>query len=215
MKKLFIVSAIAAVAFGACKKTDGPVSTLHNYSKPTIKMAAGDYYSIPVGGMLPEIKATAYDSFYNEECTVVYDQTKLDNLVPGIYPVVATSKNKYGMAANRTLWVAVTNITDSINLGGSYARAATSDTVQVTKLARGFYRTSDVGANGASDTTHVISAYFIQTTPVELLMPAQSTKFGTLSATDGTINTVASDTTFEYSIQNNFFTNETRVFKKF
>lgn len=214
MKKLFIVSAIAAVAFGACKKKEGTISTLHSYSTPKIIMTSGDYYSIPVGGMLPDMKATSYDSFYNEECTVVYDLSKLDNTTPGIYSVIATAKNKYGMAATRTLYVAVTSIPSTVHLEGTYVRTATDDTVMVTRLANGFYHTSDVAANGASDVVYVLPAMFTQTTDVALLMPVQKTKFGNISGTGGTVTMTPADTTFEYTIQNSFFTPVIRVFKK-
>lgn len=214
MKKLFIVSAIAAVAFGACKKKEGTISTLHSYSTPKIIMTSGDYYSIPVGGMLPDIKATSYDSFYNEECTVVYDQSKLDNTTPGIYPVIATAKNKYGMASTRTLYIAVTSIPATVNLAGKYVRAITDDTIMVTKLANGFYQTSDVAANGASDVVYVVPAMFVQTTDVAMLMPVQKTKFGNISGTGGTVSMSATDTTYEYTIQNSYFTPVVRVFKK-
>jgi len=214
MKKLFIFSAFAALAFAGCKKKEATISTLHNYSVPTILLPEGHYYSIPVGGVLSITDATAYDSFYNEVCTVVYDLSSLDNTIPGAYEVLAQAKNKYGMLATKKIYVAVTDIPETLILSGKYLRVATDDTVTVSMLANGFYQTSDVAANGAGDTTHVISGYFVQTSDVALSMPKQASKFGTFYGTGGTINLSPGDTTLEYVVRNNAFAPVVRVFKK-
>ena len=212
MKKLLILTVVAAVAFGACKKNQGTVSTLHNYSTPTLVVSSGDYYSIPVGGALPVITATAYDSFYNEEATVVYDQSKLDNTVEGVYPVVASARNKYGMTSTRTLYVAVTNVT-GVDLSGTYYRTETSDTVSVTMLANGLYRISDAVANGASDTMHRAPAYFAHVSGDGLVMPAQSTSFGPISASAGAVS-ISTSTTISYILHNNMLAPVVRTFHK-
>jgi hypothetical protein len=214
MKKLFIFSAFAALAFAGCKKKETTISTLHNYSVPTILLPEGHFYSIPVGGVLSITDATAYDSFYNEVCTVVYDQSSLDNTIPGAYEVLAQAKNKYGMLATKKIYVAVTDIPETINLAGKYLRVATDDTVMVTMLANGLYQTSDVAANGASDITHVITGHFVQTSDVALSMPTQESKFGSFFGTNGVVNMIPGDTTLEYVIRNNAFAPVTRVFKK-
>ncbi len=214
MKKLLVLSVCAAFAITGCKKKEATISTLHNYSAPTIILPDGVYYSIPVGGLLPDIMATAYDSFYNEDATVILDQSKLDNTVPGAYTVTATAKNKYGMASSRTIYVAVTDVPALPNLAGKYLRIETDDTVTLTRLANGFYRTSDVGANGILDTTYVVPAYFVQTSDVALSMPVQSSAFGDLYGTDGFINMSGTDTTYEYVVRNNAFAPVVRIFKK-
>lgn len=212
MKKLLILTVVAAVAFGACKKNQGTVSTLHNYSTPTLVVSSGDYYSIPVGGALPVITATAYDSFYNEEATVVYDQSKLDNTTEGVYPVIASARNQYGMTSSRTLYVAVTNVT-GVDLSGTYYRTETSDTVSVTMLANGLYRISDAVANGASDTMHRAPAYFAHTSGDMLVMPAQATSFGPIYASEGEVS-ISTSTTISYILHNNMLAPVVRTFHK-
>jgi hypothetical protein len=212
MKKLLILTVVAAVAFGACKKNQGTVSTLHNYSTPTLVVSSGDYYSIPVGGALPVITATAYDSFYNEEATVVYDQSELDNTTEGVYPVVASARNQYGMTSKHTLYVAVTNVT-GVDLSGTYYRTETSDTVNVSTLANGLYRISDAVANGASDTMHRTPAYFVHTSTDKLLMPVQSTSYGPVSASEGMVS-ISTSTTISYILHNNMLAPVTRTFHK-
>lgn len=214
MKKILAISALAALVVVGCKKKETTISELHNYSKPTIILADGHYYSIPVGGMLPVIKATAFDSFYAEDATVLFDQSKVDATIPGIYPIIVSAKNSLGMAATETVYVAVTDIPASIDIAGTYLRVETDDTMQLTRLANGFYRTSDAAGNGPADTAHVISMYFVQTSATGLLMPEQHTKFGTVYGTNGFINMGASDTTYEYKLQNNAFPPIIRVFKR-
>lgn len=81
-------------------------------------------------------------------------------------------------------------------------------------LANGLYQTSDVAANGAADTTHVITGHFVQTSNVALSMPTQASKFGTFFGTNGVVNMIPGDTTLEYVVRNNAFSTATRVFKK-
>jgi len=213
MKKLLILAVAAAVGVGACKKTDGTVSTLHNYSTPTLIVSSGDYYSIPVGGPLPEITATAYDSFYNETATVVYDQSKLDNTTPGVYPVIASARNKYGMMSKRTLYVAVTDVT-GYNLAGTYRRAETSDTVSVTRLANSFYAITDLVANGASDAMHAVPGHFVQTSATELIIPMQDSKYGPVHGTEGVVLMAPGDTTISFRLHNNAVSPVLRTFTK-
>ncbi len=214
MKKIFVLSVVAALAVASCKKHENTVSELRNYSTPTIILQDGMYYSIPVGGILPTIKATAYDSFYHEDATVVFDQSKMDVTIPGIYSVYATAKNKYGMANTDTLFVAVTDITN-VDIAGRYVQVATSDTMTLTRLANGFYHTSDAVGVGLSDTANVLPAMFVQTSATSLVMPMQySKKFGSFSATNGVVNLSSSDTTYSYNLQNASFPATTRTFRR-
>jgi hypothetical protein len=214
MKKLLLLSVVAAVAIAGCKKKDAMVSDLRNYSTPTIQITSGTYYSMPVGGIVPVMTGTAYDSFYNEDATVLFDRSKLDVTEPGLYPVEASASNKYGMKSTTTLWVAVTNVDPTINLAGMYYRAASNDTVMLSRLANGLYYTTDAAANGAGDTITNFPAYFVQTSAVELVFPAQQTKLGLVSGTEGTVTMSLSDTTYEYKLINNALAPTTRLFKK-
>ncbi|GAA4463899.1 hypothetical protein GCM10023093_13240 [Nemorincola caseinilytica] len=213
MKKIFAISVLAALAIAGCKKKQGSVSELHNYSTPTITLADGYYYSIPVNGLLPVIPATAYDSFYHADAVVVFDQSMLDVTKPGVYPVIATARNQYGMGNSDTLYVAVTDIDPTIDLAGTYLRVSTDDTVKVTRLANGLYRTSDVAGNGPADVTHVVPAMFVQTSTTSLVMPVQESKFGTFYATNGVVS-MTPDVTYQYILHNNAFAPVTRTFRK-
>lgn len=214
MKKIFAISVLAALAFAGCKKKHGSVSELHNYSTPTIILPDGKYYSMPVNGVLPTIKATAYDSFYHADAVVVFDQSRLDATVPGLYPVIATARNQYGMGNSDTIYMAVTDIPATTDISGTYLRSATNDTMVVTRLANGLYRASDAAGNGPSDLVYVLPALFVQTTATSLLMPTQDSKFGTFYGTAGIVNIVGpGNVTIQYILHNNSFAPITRTFQ--
>jgi len=216
MRKLLILSVFAALSITACKKKDAPVSTLYTYSTPTIIISGDQYYSIPVGGALPTITASAYDSFYLESAPVIMDQSTLDNTTPGLYVVTATSRNKYGMQSTKSVYVAVTDIPATVDVSGTYNRTSNGVEVHVTKLANGLYLTDNVGGVDPSvpeNAQFIIPAYFVQTSATEIVLPAQPTSAGTLSGTSAAID-MTTPVTYQYAIENASFGKAVRTFVK-
>ena len=109
MKKIVIVFVLAVIATVGCKKKDNTVSMVVTASTPIVTITGPQYFSIPVGGSLPTIAATAYDTFYRQTLPVVIDQGGLDNTTPGLYSVTASAKNKYGYIGSASVYVAVTS----------------------------------------------------------------------------------------------------------
>ena len=196
MRKIFLLAALAGVSLVGCKKKQNDVSTEVTVSFPLISFSGGIYYSIPVGGSLPVIQASAVDTFYKENDSVVLDKSTLDNTTPGLYIVTASAKNKYGFTSYASVYVAVTNVNPEYNLGGTYIRISNSDTVHVTKLATGLY-TNDNFA-GTTNAAYIVPAYFVQADDTTLILPSQSTAVGTIYGTNGYISMVPSDTVFQY-----------------
>jgi len=217
MKKLIILSVVAALGFAACKKTPASVSTEVTQSFPTITFPGGIYYSIGVGGTLPTISATAYDSFYNEVDPVILDQSQLDANTPGLYVVSATSKNKYGFTSYASVYVAVTNIDPLINLTGTYERTSNSVLVHVSKLANGLYLTDNVGGVDPSVPTNasfILPAVFVQTDDTTIILPPQLTAQGTLYGSNASIIMAPADTAYSYKVINGAFGTSLRTFVK-
>lgn len=214
MKKYLVIPFLAVMAFTACKKKENTVSTLVTYSAPTIVVSGAQYYSIPVGGSLPSIAASSYDSFYKESYPVVIDQSTLDNTTPGLYIVTISAKNKYGMKGSTGVYIAVTNVSPSINLEGSYIRLSNLLPAGVTKLANGLYVTDNVGGVASTSSAHV-SAFFVQTDDSTIVVPTQSTGVGDIYGTSGKVTMTATDTTFQYILgPSNIWLPSTRVFQK-
>lgn len=215
MKKLLVIPFLAALFFASCKKNTNTVSQLVTYSEPTITVNGSQYYSIPVGGSLPSISATAYDSFYQTSYPVVIDQSSLDNTVPGLNIVYIKSTNKYGMVGSKGVYVAVTDVDPAIDLSGTYKRTSPSagPTFAVTELANGLYRTDNVA--GTATAAFIVSAYFVQTSTTEIDLPMQETAAGSLYGASTALSMTPGDTTYDYAIQgNSSFGTYVRTFTK-
>jgi len=217
MKKIFLLAVVAGIAFAGCKKKMTNVSEAHHVSYPTILISSDLYYSIPVGGTLPTITATAYDSFYNEVDPVVIDQSTLDNSTPGMYAVTLSSKNKYGMTAYASVYVGVTDVSSALDLTGSYIRLANPGRVaHVSKLGTGLFLTDNVGGVDVTDPTTgaQISAVFVVTSDTTLDFGTQLTSGGTLSASSQTLSLAPGDTTLNYALSLSGFGTQVRSFVK-
>ncbi|MBC7552789.1 MAG: hypothetical protein H7257_02295 [Taibaiella sp.] len=213
MKKYLVIPFLAVMAFTACKKKENTVSTLVTASAPTISISGSSYYSIPVGGALPSISATSYDSFYKQSYPVVVDQSTLDNTTPGLYVVNITAKNKYGMVGSTGIYVAVTNISPAIHLEGIYQRLSNLQQVNVTRRANGLYEIDNVGGVPPPSSS-IVPALFVQVDDTTMSFPLQSTSQGSISGFNTGISMMPSDTTFQYQIEGPFNRNAVRVFQK-
>lgn len=215
MKKLVLIASLITLGLFSCKKKENTVSQLVTYSTPTVSVNGPLFYSINVGDPLPAISSTAYDSFYRESYPVVVDQSTLDNTTPGLSIIYLKSRNKYGMEGSTAVYIAVTDIDDSYDLSGTYERSTNAQQVTVTKLARGLYVTNNVGGvlDVPGNESFIVPAYFVQTAPSAINMPAQQTPLGLLDGTsEGLI--FSTTTTIQYVVQNGFFGTALRVFNK-
>lgn len=213
MKKYLVIPFLAVMAFTACRKKENTVSTLVTYSTPTIVVTGQQYYSIPVGGSLPTISASSYDSFYKESYPVVIDQSTLDNTTPGLYIVSISAKNKYGMVGTKGVYIAVTNIDPAINLAGDYFRVSNLQTVSVTKLATGLYQTDNIGGV-VPPSAAVLPAFFVQTDDTTIVVPTQASSLGDIYADNASVHMAVGDTSYQYVVRNPSFGTATRVFQK-
>lgn len=204
------IGIFAVLGFACCKKDDKKVSQVVTVSAPTISFTGSRFYSIPVGGAIPTIAATAYDSVIGESYPVSYDVSNIDNTTPGLYVVVFNTKNKYGYTSQDVAYVAVTNIAAGLNLSGTYKRTSNNEPVHVTEVANGLYETDDVG--GAA--TLEVPAYFVTINETTIELPEQPTIAGDLYAVNGSLHLAAGDTTFTYAIRNASFGTAARTFKK-
>jgi hypothetical protein len=218
MRNIIIAVALVVIVFASCKKNQNTVSTEVTYSVPTIQFAGGNiFFSIPVNGALPVVSATAYDSFYQEHDSVIVDQSTLDNTTPGLYIVTASAKNRYGMIAYASVYVAVTNIPSAINLAGGYTRVSNGDSVLVMRLANGLYETNNVGGvlYSAANAGFIIPAFFVQTDDTTIILPSQTTPLGALYGSMAACNLSPADTTFQYVVNNSSFGTSLRIFLKY
>lgn len=202
MKKISVIIIVLFCAFG-CKKKNDTISQEHNASTPIVTISGSQYYSIPVGGTLPTISATSYDTFYNASYPVSLDQSTLDNKTPGLYVVLAKAKNLYGYIGTANVYVAVTNIDPVINLAGPYKRT-NGVIVHVTKVANGMYLTDNVGGvDPVTLPSYVVPGVFVQTDDTTLTFggsAGQESLGLSLIVDNPKVSMVTGDTTIKYAI---------------
>ena len=213
MKKIIILSFAAVIAVAGCKKQHTTISNVVTASYPKVTITSSPYVSIPVGGTFVPPTATAYDSFYRQSLSVVKDLGALDNTTPGLYVIAYTAKSQYGFTGSAYVYVAVTNVSDTMDLTGLYYRG--SNPAYITKLARGLYETSNVGGDDSiTQASSVLPAFFAVTSDTTLDFGTQTTSAGTLTASQGTVSYSPphSDTTISYAISLSGFGTQVRTF---
>jgi len=217
MRKILVLSVVAALAVAGCKKKLNTVSTVVTASYPTITIVGAPYISIPVGGAYTLPAATAYDSFYKERPLVVKNLGTLDNTTPGLYTVTYSARNSNGFEGTASVYVAVTNVSDTFDLSGWYLRSADPNRVAfITKLARGLFMTSNVGGADTGDisTGPRVSAIFVVPSLTTVDFGSQLTSNGTLTAASESLMLAVGDTEIAYSINLNGFGTQIRTFVK-
>jgi len=216
MKKILILSLIAGIAFAGCKKKENNVSMLVTVSYPIVTINGSQYVSINVGSTFTPPSATAYDTFYKENLAAVPNLGVLNTSVPGLYTVQYSAKNQYGFIGTANLYVAVTNISDSLDLSGWYLRNGnTAEVAFVTKLARGMFMTSNLGGDDtATQATSVLPAVFAVTSDTTIDLGTQPTSVGTLTATSETLSLAVGDTSYSYAVDLTGYGTEIRTFVK-
>jgi hypothetical protein len=214
MKKILILSlALGGLMYAGCKKRDSyDVSTTQVESYPTITFTGSKFVSIPLGGTVPAIAVTAYDSFYKEVCPVEVGESSVDNTTPGLYFQEFVSKNSNGFRSVAVAYVAVTDVPESANLAGLYKRAGNNAEVHLTEVANGLYETDNLFGSPPGGT--FATAYFVHVDDTTIAMPDQPTALGTLVTEDASLSMTPTDTSYSYKIFNLTSNNALRTFVK-
>lgn len=210
-RKLILSFAVGSlIIYSGCKKRDSyDVSQVVVESHPTITFTGSKFVSIPTGGTVPSIAVTAYDSFYNEVCTVEVGESTVDNTKPGLYFQEFVTKNSKGFRSTDVAYVAVTDVAESQDLSGSYLCVARGGTAIVTELANGLYETDNVGGNP----TGPVPVYFVQFNDTTLYFPTQPTEAGDMGFSEVSLS-IDDPVTYQYKIDNPGYGAGLRVFEK-
>lgn len=193
---VFILTAFTCLFFGSCRKYS-PVETHDQVgiSKVTyyanLHMAGEPYMSILKGETFTDPGVTA-DIL--GETTPVTVTGAVDNTTEGFYVITYTAINKDGFPSStqRTVAVLAGHEVPGTDISGDYYYvAAPATTSTVTKLAEGFYYTTNVYS--ASTT---IPALFVTLDGAAITFYNQQTGFGLLYGS----GTLATDGSLTYSI---------------
>lgn len=211
MRKLIILSVFAAIAIASCKKKESQISRIVTVSAPTITFTGSQYVSIPVGGTVPTVSATAYDSVLHESDPVT-DTGAVDANTPGLYIQTAVAKNSNGYTSTSAVYIAVTNEPASLDISGTYARTSNGQTVTVTKLATGLFMTDNFGGV-VPPSSAIIPAVFAILNDTTMVVPLQPSNEGPIEGTNITLSLPA-PTSYSYVVVNAAFGTAVRTFVK-
>jgi hypothetical protein len=210
MKKIIIaLFAFSFLAYAGCRKrdTEENVSTVYEATYPTITFTGSKFVSIPVGGTVPSIAATGYDSVLNESTVVTQGPSTVDVNTPGLYFQEFVTKNSRGYRVTAAAYVAVTDIAESEDLSGDYKCVGRNGIAHVTELANGLYESDNVGGNP----TGPVTVYFVQLAPDKIEFPTQPTAAGEMSFEDVDFTPGVS---YQYRVINPGYGTGLRVFEK-
>jgi hypothetical protein len=217
MKKIFIASTVIALfAFSACqKKTTGSISSLVTASYPVITINGAQFVSMPVGGSFTDQGATAVDTILGETLQPTNVSNDIDPQTPGFYTVQYSFKNSNGYTSVGTRFVLVTDIDSALDYTGIYRRTNNNVPMNVEKVARGLYRTDNVGGV-PTPSPFAITVYFGQIDDSTLVVPAQPTEAaGEMYCSNSFIRANAGvDTSISWIVRNPFFGTAVRKFVK-
>ena len=221
MKKSFIALTAFTILIGftACqKKISSSVSRTVTASYPVITINGPQFVSMPVGGSFSDQGATAVDTILGETLQPTNVSNDIDPQTPGFYTVQYSFKNSNGYTSVGTRFVLVTDIDSALNYTGIYRRTTNNVAMNVEKVARGLYRTDNVGGvplvNG-QPSPFAITVYFGQIDDSTLVVPAQPTAAGEMYCSNSFIRANAGvDTSISWIVRNASFGTAVRKFVK-
>ncbi len=154
MKKALVYICGLMLLVAACKKDDS-VSKVVEVSAPEITLKGDKVVSINVGGSYDDPGATVFDDITNSTTEITATYSSLNTAVPGLYYMQYTAKNANGYIFSVARYIAVTNYADDVDLSGVYERTSNGVQVELSRVARGLYKTSDMGGAGLPDVAYL------------------------------------------------------------
>ncbi|MFN8277231.1 MAG: DUF5011 domain-containing protein [Chitinophagales bacterium] len=169
MKTLYSLTFIALLlSIASCKKIENqyPSKTV-KVSAPTITLKGDPVVILHTGDSYTDAGATFYDSLYLDQGDLT-TSTTINTAEEGFYIVSFSAKNKYGFESTASRLVAVTNIADTFDISGDYARTSNGALATVSRIGRGVFHTDN-----ACGCSYVDEAYFMIKSDSTIDMPAQ------------------------------------------
>jgi len=195
MKKFinYLAIVMLSVAFASCKKNDlnypdGYVGISKITQYPVITVTGATYTSVVKGSTYTDAGAKAGSLTVTSSGTV-------NTATVGLYIITYKAVNSDGFPGSATRYVAVLPSADlGIDISGKYDYAAGGKTVNMTKLAPGFYY-----VEGLYSAATTIPAYLICVNGTNITVPSQATSFGNLNGT-ATLAGLTAGSTLNYVI---------------
>lgn len=166
--KYFFAALTMIFAYSCEEVEDQFPSEVKEVSAPTITLIGDPVVILNVGDPYTDQGATYYDSLYGDNGTIS-STTEISTDEEGFYVVVYTATNRYEFEGSGTRLVAVTAVSDALDISGSYFHAQRGGTSEVTKIGRGVFQTDNISGG----TSLLEPAYFMFTGDSSMIMPPQ------------------------------------------
>jgi hypothetical protein len=180
MRKQFIMilfaGSIATMSGVSCKKeTTAGVSKEVAVSFPEITLKGEEIVILPVGGSFTEAGAVLKDDVTGNTSDLQPVSNNVNTAVPGLYVVLYTAANANGFETTVGRKVAVTSVTGTTNIAGSFVRPVTGLDMTIERLSEGVYKITNPGGAGAGVATAV---YMVETAKDVYACPEQPNDAG-------------------------------------
>ena len=166
---LFSLSALSlTLALAGCEKDEtANISRVKSY--PALTLAGDEYYVLNTNETFTDPGASAVLAGAAIQPIVT---STVDLTTPGLYTITYQAANTEGDTVSAVRSVIVTDpAVNSLDQSGTFKRGAFANSV-VTKVGtKGLYRLDNFGFTNAPN---LFTAYFVQTTPNRIVVPAQT-----------------------------------------
>ena len=186
MKKIFLITFIAAFALSSCNKDSLGVSTVTTY--PTIVLKGEIAQSFPIGGTYIESGFLAMEGSTDITASVKIDGT-VNSAKAGVYTIKYTATNKDGFTLTARRYIGViTPAAAAMDISGKYMRNAGASgiaTVVKYKNYPGLYINDNPGGIAIETGVNEIYIYMFQTDVNVVSAPSQDSSVGDFACTNG------------------------------
>lgn len=210
MKKILLITLLAAFLLNSCKKDTLGVSSITTY--PTIKVKGDVAMAILVGGSYSESGVIALEGTKDITSGVKTEGT-VNNAVPGVYTIKYTATNKDGFTVSTRRYVGVISTTAAaMDISGNYKRnAGVFGIATITKTTYpGLYINNNPGGAAVNN----LFVYMFQTTPTIVSVPSQDSSVGEFACTGGVYNAIGASPQYSWVCINSGYGNAARTFIK-
>lgn len=166
-----LIMSFLAIGIMGCDLEDPIESTVTQYAE--FEVTGGPYLYVDLGSSFedPGVIATAGENVLDVEISGTVDTS-----TPGVYILEYSAVNEDGFPATTTRYVAVGDqeVAFGRDLSGTYFTGTRTNTV--TQIQPGYYLNSDTLPNNS------ISVFMVDLGNGDLIIPPQSSRFGTVAA---------------------------------
>jgi len=205
MKRYLYIMTAFVLFLTSCEKETEGVSKETEFA--VLTMSGPRYASIVKGGTFTDPGVTAKEGETELDVSV---SGEIDSQVPGTYDIVYTAVNQDGYPGSLTRTVAVLPSAEmaGVDISGTYAYGPAAGSSQISKLAPGFYLTTNVYSPASA-----MPAYIITVDGINLTLPLSSlSPYGPLKGT-GTLS-AAGALVYKVDVLNYGIVGSTRTWKK-